>query len=194
MNEQYNKFKKSSKASKNKSEKFMSFYLNSKRQSAAREASDAESKGPAPGTASLPKRRALVQKCRQLLPEEVPEGVDSVLSCELRAQQKLLGPCDAEPGSAPAPLDKQGLFAFISHLKKYKKSLRELISNLDQGKGRADSQSTATSTPRSWPTTASCSTTRASSTSRCPRPRRRPRARAAKALSWWGSPPRRRTS
>lgn len=92
MNEQYNKFKKSSKANKNKSEKFMNFYQKCKKKGLEPEESEPESRHSAQDIGSLAKKRELVNKCQNLLPDELPEGVDSVKSEDVSNQRKSLLP------------------------------------------------------------------------------------------------------
>lgn len=96
MNEQYNKFKKSSKANKNKSEKFMNFYQKCKKKGEKPVESEPESRHSVQDIGSIAKKRELVKKCQNLLPDELPEGVESIKSEELATQKKLLGSVSAQ--------------------------------------------------------------------------------------------------
>jgi hypothetical protein len=91
MNEQYNKFKKNSKANKNKSEKFMNFYKKCKENNSQKDTqSVSQSEGSVNDINTLAKKRNLVKKCQNLLPRELPEGVDSVKSDEIIDENKYL--------------------------------------------------------------------------------------------------------
>lgn len=81
MNEQYNKFKQNTKANKNKSEKFMNFYKKCKQKNKnASSDSVSESEESVADIKSYSNRIQLIEKCRNMLPHETPNDLDSVKS------------------------------------------------------------------------------------------------------------------
>jgi ATP-dependent Lon protease len=91
MNEQYNKFKKNSKANKNKSEKFMNFYKKCKEKNLDDEnKSVSNSEESVNDITTVAKKKNLVKKCQNLLPIELPEGIDSVKSADIEEEKKYL--------------------------------------------------------------------------------------------------------
>jgi hypothetical protein len=95
MNEQYNKFKKSTKANKNKSEKFMSFYKKCKEKNDEKEVNSAsESEESVNDIGSFSKKVQLIEKCKDMLPIEVPNDLESVKSDDLKKLDKYVSDQD----------------------------------------------------------------------------------------------------
>lgn len=92
MNDQYNKFKESSKKNKNKSEKFMNFYEKCKenRDNGDENAEVCLSVESVTDIKSLAKKKELIQKCYKILPEELPDGVESVKSSDIISDNKYI--------------------------------------------------------------------------------------------------------
>lgn len=93
MNDQYNKFKKNSKENKNKSEKFMNFYKKCKENRDNGDDNDvllSVSGDSITDINSLAKKKELIQKCQKILPEELPDGVESVKSSEIISNNKYI--------------------------------------------------------------------------------------------------------
>ena len=96
MNEQYNKFKKNSKANKNKNENFMNFYKKCKENNNNQNDSHSVSEESVNDINTLAKKRNLVKKCQNLLPRELPDGVESVKSDDVKKENKYFDEDDKE--------------------------------------------------------------------------------------------------